>query len=154
VQVQLNIAANGSWSAAAGGLKLAGHDADLAVGGTLASGKVGLYDAYTKSTGEKRYLANFQLLGAEEPGRSCYSGRQVEFNSQGCLRQDSSGTYDGQPSSYRGAGFYLEPAGSLGLINRVAVKMRRNDNEVEEDSGITDKQTVEIEVTERYLLPR
>lgn len=134
--------------------ELSGQDSVLAAGGTLAEGKVGLYDAWTSANACIRYFDNFEVVGTESLARACYSGKTLEFNPSGALRQDSTGAYDGPPSSYRGSGFYLEPEGKLGLINRVAMRMRRNDNEVEEDAMVTDKQSVEVKVAERYLLPR
>jgi hypothetical protein len=114
---------------------------------------VGIYDANPSTTEAFRALDSFQVLGANPAASVCYSGKLIEFNSQGCLRQDSTGAYDGPPSSHRGAGFYLEPEGKLGLINRVVVRMRRNDNEVEEDAPVTDKRAVEVKVRERFLVP-
>jgi len=175
-RIVLTINGSGAWSAAAyvggpagavrgiGGAaisgsttpiaELAGQDPAFATGGSLAEGKVGLYDAWTSASANSRAYDGFEVVGAEVSGRVCYSGKQVEFNSQGCLRQDSTGTYEGPPPVYRGAGFYLEPAGELGLINRMAVRMRRTDIAVEEDTVAIDKQSVEIKVTERYLVPR
>jgi hypothetical protein len=153
--IGLYVGAEGSWSATIKGQTIAsGYDASLAPGGTLEKGRVGIYDAWTSATANSRKVDRVSVLGAEDAGRVCYSGKQLEFNSRGCLRQDSAGTYDGPPSSYRGSGFYLEPEGKLGLINRVVTRMRRNDNEAEEDSVVTDKHAVEVKSRERFLLPR
>jgi hypothetical protein len=154
--LELSVAANGNWRAAAPSdvKEIRGQSADLASGGALASGRAGLYDVYTSATAGRRLLAPFELLGADEPGRVCFSGRKAQFDQRGCERQDSTGTYDGPPSMYRGGGLYLEPEGELGLINRLAVRLRRNDNDVEEDTVVTDKHAAEMLVTERFLLPR
>ena len=159
-EISLYVAANGSWTANAWFAELSGQDNDLATGGALASGKVGIYDAYTAAEEEgaeappPRAIDNFQLTGADDPGVVCYSGKSVEFNHEGCLREDESGEYDGPPDEYRGAGFYLQPAGDQGLINRVVVRMRRNDVAVESAEHVTDKQTIEIKARERFLVPR
>lgn len=152
--ITFNVAANGAWTASCGAASISGQDADLATGGTLASGNVGLYDAHSSASAATRKVDAFELFGIEEPGRVCYSGKQMEFRSDGALRQDSSGSYDGQPPVVRGADFYLEPAGESGRINRIAIRMRRNDVLAEQDANVTDKQSVEVLATERFLLPR
>jgi len=133
---------------------LEGTDTDFAVGGSLAKGKVGFYDVWMGVNAMTRQYDNFQATLADAANRVCYSGRQIEFNSDEVLRQDASGTYDGQPDISRGGDFYLDPGGESGRINRIAVRMRRNDVEAERDTAVTDKHTAEILVTERYLLPR
>ena len=154
IALGLAVFANGNWAATVGPQQTSGYDADLATGGTLASGKVGLYDSYTSAEEGFRGMDGYQLMGAEEPGVVCYSGKQVEFNHEGVLRQDSTGEYDGPPDEYRGAGLELQPAGDQGLINRVAVRMRRNDATVESAEHVEDKQTIEIKARERFLVPR
>jgi hypothetical protein len=145
---------NGVYTVTGGVLTSTGQDADLATGGQLASGRAGIYDAYISAEAGTRRFSAFQSLGAEEATRVCYSGRQVEYNSQACARQDATGVYMGPPSVYRGAGFYLEPAGKLNLVNRVAVRMRRNDIVAEPDANVTDKQAIEVLARERFLAPR
>jgi len=160
VTLTFQVASDGTWSLVATGSglvfggELSGQDSDLATGGALASGKAGLFDAWASATAGTRMLDSFQLLGSEPAGRVCYAGRQIEFNSNGALRQDSTGTYDGQPDISRGGDFYLDPAGESGRINRIAIRMRRNDIEVEPDNNVTDKHTVEVLVRERFLIPR
>jgi hypothetical protein len=151
--VSLSVDSKGAWTAKAGTVELHGQHPSLGASGALASGRIGIYDAWTSASAMARTVDAFEALGAESAGRVCYSGRQVEFNAQGCQRQDSTGVYNGAPT-YRGSGLYLEPEGKLGLINRVAIRMRRNDNEVEEDAAVTDKHSVEVKVRERFLIPR
>jgi hypothetical protein len=152
--LSFSVDATGNWSAEFRGARLTGYSSALAPGGVLASGRAGLYDANTSPTEGARIVDSFQLLGGEKSGVVCYSGKQAEFNSQGCLRQDSTAEYDGEPSSYRGGNLYLMPAGESERINRIAVKMRRNDVAAEESASVTDKHTTEILVTERFILPR
>lgn len=154
--LQLQVAADGTWGAEvpSPALPLSGQDPVLATGGTLAKGRVGIYDAWATTTATTRTYDRFSALGAEAAGRVCYSGKQVEFNSEGCLRQDSTGTYDGPPSIYRGGQFYLEPEGDSGAINRIIVRMRRNDIEEEADLNVSDKHKIEVLATERFLMPR
>jgi hypothetical protein len=161
VNVTFAITAEGVWSVKAGeGANAApeyengGFDPVLAPGGTIATGRVGIYDVNVNAAAPARMYDTYQLFAPEPAGRACYSNRIVEFNSQGCERQDATGAYDGQPSMYRGGGLYLEPAGELGLINRLAVRMRRNDDDVEGDTVVTDKHAAEVLVEERFLHPR
>lgn len=155
--VTLKALANGEWTATVGSAAiLAGRDSSLTGGGSLAEGKPGIYDAWTAATANTRIINNFEALSGDAPYRVCYSGRTIEFTSRECLRLDSTGIYSGPASSYRGGGFFLEPENKLGLglSNRVVVLMRRNDNTVEEDSTVSDKQTVEARAKERFLAPR
>jgi hypothetical protein len=152
--MKLWAAANGSWAAECGDVKLSGQDDDLATGGTLATGKVGLYDAMTSASSATRDVDDFYLMATDPPGVVCYSGKRIEFRSDGVERQDASGSYYGPPSMVRGGNLYLAPAGDSGRINRIAIRMRRNDIETEPDTNVTDRHTVEVLVTERYLIPR
>lgn len=154
VTVTLGVSSSGSWTASAGSASLVGTSTLLATGGALATGKVGLYDAYTVGTSGTRKVDSFAVLGLEATPIVCYAGKRIEFRSDGVERQDSSGTYYGQPSMVRGGNLYLAPAGDSGRINRLAVRMRRNDVEAEPDENVTDKHSVEVLVTERYLIPR
>jgi hypothetical protein len=154
VRVRLTVTADGTWAASAGSASLSGHDPDLATGGALASGKVGLYDSYTSSSAGRRMMENFNLLAAEPAGRVCYSEKQVQWRYDGMLRQDSAGEHDGPPSLTRGANFYLAPEGDSGRINRLVIAMRRNDVDTEPAEHVEDKHTITIYARERFLLPR
>jgi hypothetical protein len=160
-KVSLSVAADGSWQAWAyepggppGAPLLSGQDPVLATGGTLASGKVGLYDAWAESAPNIRQYANFEVFASAEAGRVCFADKKVEARWDGTERQDSTGTYYGPPSSERGGKFFVPCAGAAGAVARVAVKMRRNDVTTEPDSNVTDKQTVEVKIRERFLAPR
>lgn len=154
VRVRLTVTADGTWAASAGGASLSGHDPDLATGGALASGKVGLYDSYTSSSAGRRTMNDFNLLAATPASRVCYAGKQVQWRYDGMLRQDSAGEHDGPPSLTRGANFYLAPEGDSGRINRLVIAMRRNDVDTEPAEHVEDKHTVTILARERFLLPR
>lgn len=152
--ITFTVVEDGSWSASCGSANLTGHDDDLAADGALSTGRAGLYDAYVSASEKKRQMEAFKLLGAEASDRACYSGQKIEFRSDGALRTDATGSYVGPPSVYRGANFFLAPAGASGQINRVAVRMRRTDIVQEQDTAVMDKQTVEVKVRERVLKPR
>ena len=158
VSLSLAVDTTGNWSLLAdwgvGSTTISGSTSVLASGGALEKGKVGVYDAWTSATASSRYLDEFQVLGADNPGVVCYSGKSIEFNSQEVLREAESGEYWGPPDLPRGGNFELEPAGADERINRVVIRARRNDIEAEADSAVSDKHTTEIKVRERYLLPR
>lgn len=132
---------------------LEGTDAVLATGGALAKGKVGFYDAYTSASANTRQFDNFSAAELEGPARVLYSGKVAEIRSEGYFRQDESGTYYGELPP-RGSDLYLEPEGDSAAINRLVIVARRNDVEVEADSAVVDKISVEVKVRERFIAPR
>jgi hypothetical protein len=54
--------------------------------------------------------------------------------------------------SYRGARFYIPPAGSAARTSRVLVKTRRNDIDTGADDQIADSTTATLHYTPRYLV--
>jgi hypothetical protein len=149
-KIELQVAADGTWRAKAPGFpELSGQDVALATGGTLAKGKVGFYDAWTAATANTRTVDSFSVMAAVVAGRVCFASRKAEVRWDTTIRQDSTGTYYGPPSSYRGARFLVPPGSS-----RLALKMRRNDVKQEPDANVTDKHEVEVKVAERVLAPR
>ncbi len=152
--------ANGVWWATATGSygtkSVSGQDSDLATGGALAEGKPGIY-AEGSLASKWNCVAtfdSFSTLGIDPAGVVCYSGRRALARYSGFTRQDSSGTYYGPASLYRGANFFLDPAGSSGRVNRLVAGMRRNDVVEEEDANVTDKQSLKVVARERFLTPR
>lgn len=130
-------------------------DAVLATGGTLASGKPGFVDYASTAGTPARWYDNF--WAATPPGEPTvvYSGRKAEFRHDDQIRQDSSGTYYGPVPSYRGSRLLLPPAGDESRTSRVLVKARRNDNDVADDTTVTDSTKVELFFVPRYLvIPR
>jgi hypothetical protein len=148
----LTVLSDGTWSASVdlGGLKtVSGQDSDFATGGVLASGKPGIYDARVSSSAVTRTIDKFNCLSAAEAGRVCFASKKAEVRWDETERQDATGTYYGEPSSYRGDRFFV-PVGN----SRLALKMRRNDIDLEPDANVTDKQEVEVKITERVLAPQ
>jgi hypothetical protein len=105
------------------------HD-DLATGGTLATGKPGLYDSSTSANAVTRYYDNFQVATPAAEPILIFPGRRLEITGSDVLREDATGTYWGRPPSYRGSRFVV-PVGT----SRVFVKARRNDVEAGADDG-------------------
>jgi len=163
VTVRLTAAADGTfqgWAFTPGsalGNSIYGQDVDLATGGTLVSGRAGIYDAWTSATACTRSASSFVLNAGIEAGRVLYSGRKAELRADvddPLQRQDASGTYYGPPPSYRGARLLIPTAGDSGRIGRLVVKTRPNDVDLEADSSVTNNQEVEVKVAERFLAPR
>jgi hypothetical protein len=121
----------------------------LATGGTLASGKSGIIDTSAGSGGQL-YISDFSVATPPAEPIAIYSGRSMQVRYDDTLRQDSSGTYYGRPSSYRGSRFLLPPGTS-----RVLVKARRNDIEDALDDQVTDATQIQVGWTARGLaVPR
>jgi hypothetical protein len=83
-----------------------------------------------------------------------FSGRVAEFRALGldaAVRQDSTGTFYGPPPEYRGARFWLQPAGDDDRSTRVAVKARRNNVDEFQDDNIGDSITPSVAYRARRL---
>lgn len=130
-----------------------GNDTVFSSSGALKEGKVGIFDEKTGATAETR---TYDSLEAFVPLVSvvCNSGKAVEIDEQSADLESTNGKYWSPISEYRGSDFYLDPAGQDNLINRLAVKMRRNDIKTESDPNTTDKQALEVFARERFLAPR
>lgn len=130
---------------------LSASSADLATGGALATGRVGLRDYHPGGQAITRAYDNFQAF-VPETDAVMFSGRSAEIRHDAAIREDSTGTYWGDVPSYRGSRFYLQPAGDTGHVNRIAVKARRNDVESAADDQIADALTATVTYTPRYLV--
>ncbi|MBA2712773.1 MAG: hypothetical protein H0U55_04350, partial [Rubrobacteraceae bacterium] len=128
-----------------------GYHADLVTGGTLASGKVGLYDAWASATALTR---NYDDVQASTPvvDYPLYSGRSVMFAHDYAQREVAAGTNYSDVPSYRGRRLYIPPAGPGNLTTRLVVKDRRNDV----DGGLPDSadssRSAALYVVPRYLV--
>ena len=145
--LRLELDADGSYRGYAGAvLYLSGSDPDLATGGTLASGKCGLYDAYTPATANTRNYDDFQTTTPSATHVIDASGAVV-------LGDDSIARSDGtRPPSFEGSYLTVPPAGREDRTHRLAVKMRRSDVDIAPDADITDSQRVDVTVTPRVVL--
>jgi hypothetical protein len=108
-----------------------------ATGGTLATGKPGIFDLQTSATaGIDRWYDDF--LVASVPGDAAtFASQSVEIRSDRVLREDSGGTMWTGPSSYTGDYLLIPPTGSEARSARVIVKFARNDP-FALDNGIDD----------------
>lgn len=154
VTLEALILADGTFAVGAEGeTYLTGVDSDLATGGALAEGKIGLVDEKTGSSSETRYFDDFTAW-VPSIGFVCNADRAIEVTPDRVERQDAGGTFWSPVPLYRGSGFYLDPAGDDGLVNRIAAKMRRSDVKQEASTSPADPQTLGIVVKERFLTPQ
>lgn len=158
--ISVEAQSEGQWAASlelAGGVfspSLSGTDADLRAGGALGEGRVGIYQAWVSGIEQLiRRVHEFTATGADSTPVICHANQELELRHDGALRRDASGQYAGRPF-YRGASFYIPPAGASGAITRLVGRMRRNDVLVESAPHVTDEQSMEVKVTERFLAPR
>lgn len=129
------------------GARLEASSSALATGGTLATGRPGL-SAKNGTDGTSLFFDDFYVITPTNPEPiALYSGRTMEFRHNDTLRQDSTGTYYGRPSSYRGSRFLVPPGTS-----RVAVKGRRNDADVDIDGTVIDSTRIQVGWTPRGLV--
>jgi hypothetical protein len=158
-RLRVTIDGAGTWavwftttSASFGSLVAAGTDSDLAAGGVLASGKVGIYDHYPSGTAVRTYDNFLAAVPKNEP--VLFAGRQMEFRHDGALRQDATGTYDGPVPEHRGPDFYPPPAGSENRTMRVLARAARNDLEQFEDAPLGDALQMQVVYRPRYIQVR
>jgi hypothetical protein len=116
-------------------------------------GKVYLYDENPTASAAVREYDDLSIWKPEQ-SLICPSGQSLEIRNDAVERENSGGTYWSPVPLYRGAHFGLDPAGDSGRINRIAVKMRRNDTGAEPDDNLSDKQSAEALVKERFLMPK
>lgn len=145
--LRLDLGVDGFYRTYWGGTLLSsGSDPDLATGGALASGKCGLYDAYTSSSANTRNYDDFQTTTPSATHVIDASGAVV-------LGDDSIARSDGtRPPSFEGSYLTVPPAGREDRTHRLAVKMRRSDVDIAPDANIGDSQRVDVTVTPRVVL--
>jgi hypothetical protein len=143
-------------------------DTDLASAGPLNDGRVGLYDAFFVTPvnwfgGYERRYDNFSAMTPTTTSNiypACYPSQSVEFRSDSAERENAAGTGWGDIPSYRGANFFIPPAGSSGRVTRVVAKARRADvndyrDAIQADANIADSTSLAVRYTPRYLvIPR
>jgi hypothetical protein len=123
--------------------KLVLEDADFKTGGSLAEGKVGMYDAMTATGGSSTNPRKFRKpLATVAPGESgfteedsvCFAGRGIEYRSEGCFRQHSTDEVWGRliPDGFAP---YAPPSRLEGRAARCIIVPSQGDFESKPDSG-------------------
>lgn len=147
LEIDANGAYRGYWF---DNLLLSGADSVFATGGVLASGKCGLYDAYTSATASTRNYDDYLQTG---PSATVNYQHVIDASGAVVLDDDSIARSDGtRPPRFEGAYLTAPPAGREDRTHRLAVKMRRTDIDNGPDSEIGDPQRVDVTVTPRVLL--
>ena len=127
-------------------------DVDLATGGTLASGKRGLFDYHPTASASTRNYDDFQAPSAAAVDYPLFSGRSCEIAHDHAIREGAAGTVWAPMPSYRGRRLFIPPAGPGGLKTRLVLKDRRTDV----DGGVADSadtaRSATLYVTPRYLV--
>lgn len=133
---------------------LTGASSVLATGGTLASGRVGIFDDNGGAGAVTRTYDNFAAWVPTNDA-AIYSGKSLQFRYDDTLRDDSGGTVVGRPPIARGARAFLPQSGSEGKICRVVAKAAPNDLEEAPRDNIAVSTKLEVKATPRYwVAPR
>jgi hypothetical protein len=125
-------------------------DSTLATGGTLASGKPGIFDA---GNGTDTYERFWDDIRVSVPPRDAavFASQSIEIRHDRIVREDSGGTLWVSPSSYEGDYLKVPPAGAEGRTVRVIVKSSRADPLTESDPAIDDL-SARLFVQPRFLV--
>lgn len=129
-------------------LVLSGDSTVLGTAGTLATGKVGLYDAKTDSAPVNRNFDNFYAAPAVADG-ALLASQSLELRHDRVIRKDSSGTLWPQVSDYAGDYLLIPPAGAEGRTTELIVDACQNDPDVGSDPALSQLRAT-LTVTPRY----
>jgi hypothetical protein len=136
----------------AGVLRAVLQDPVLATGGTLASGKVGMWEYYNSSpiTNPVRDFDNF-LVATPTTDAAVFANQSLELRHDRAIREDSTGTYWTPISKVEGKFLRIPPSGREGRTVRIIVKASRGDpRNGGADTGIDDI-SARLTVTPRIL---
>jgi hypothetical protein len=125
------------------------QEAVLATGGTLASGKTGIYDYATAAT-DRRTFDGFQTWVPSEPVLIA-SGRRLRWRHDGVQREDAAGGDQWSEVGYEGDPLYIPPATKEKRVARAIVFPTRGDLETVPDSGASDDFTAQLAIVGRHV---
>ncbi len=127
------------------------QDPDLATGGTLDSGLVGIIDYNgSASSGSRSYDAFSASIPNAEPV-VMHANKSLQVRHDGVLRENA-GDLWGEPW-YRGDRCLIPQSGYVGRSTRIAVKVRRDDVEVVANTDTGRAITVQVNYTPRFRMP-
>lgn len=145
-ELLLYVDAAGRWGAQLDdGELFVGSHVDLATGGTLAGGKIGMGDNHNSATASTRTYDDFSAW-VPTFDHVMYANKRLEVHSDQVIREHSSGEWGRIDST--GAYLKLPP----GQTSRIAVKARRNDTGELADDQIADALSAQLEITPRVAL--
>jgi hypothetical protein len=138
-----------------GTASLSATNSALATGGTLASGKDGIFDINSTATAGTRRLRKFWASELSAIPFCVQPSKTMEVRSDSAIAADSAGTYFGPVPEYRGSRFYVPQDGEANRTSRIIVKADRNDLQEGDQQTIADTFTAQPFVTPRYhVIPR
>ena len=155
--LELEVAANGGWTFRVDHqYTLSGQDPDLATGGALASGRVGMYDAYTaasnipvRGTGFGGAFDVFVPAGKTDAAIFASQSGQVRWDR--VQREDEAGVVWVDRRDYKGDYLRVPAAQGGTRHNRVIVKLARGPIGSSADNSI-DPLSARMYVTPRFLV--
>jgi len=130
--------------------RLSGQESMLATGGTLATGKVGLYDAYDGSTAITRSYDGLLAYGPTED-MALYSGRSAVLASRYAVRESAAGGTYGEFARDDGRRLWLPAGGPDARKSRLVLKDRRADVDAGQPDSADSARTATLRATPRYL---
>jgi hypothetical protein len=120
----------------------------LATGGTLATGKPGIWDLYADSSPTiNRYYDEFYVSTAPSEDLVIHAGETMQIRHDDTVHENSAGTSTSSFKPYRGSRF-LVPVGD----SYATVKARRIDIDSGADANVTDSTRVQVGWTPRGLV--
>jgi hypothetical protein len=125
---------------------------ELATGGALASGKIGLFDHAEKVSGTPTREYDDFMAWVPEPDAVCFSGQSLRNRHNVAERENAAGTRWGRVPRFEGEHARCPPAGPDNRTYRGVVKLRRNDIDELVDENIADSVRVDVTATPRVLL--
>jgi hypothetical protein len=130
----------GSITTAGSTLTVTGQDAALKTAGTLASGKVGIWDYMPFSNAATRTYDNFSATyhtgSTSQTEAVMYPSQSVQLTTEGMFREDSGGVAYGSVAKVIGDLPRIPPAGLEGSTVQFFIKGSRGDVYTLPDSGI------------------
>lgn len=141
------------WAGTPGALveQIAWYRSELATGGALASGRVGIWDNGPNVTvGTVRQYDNF-IAGPAPLDAAIFAGQDALISYNAAKREDASGNYWGDIQQYRGGRVWL-PEYGVGRPVRLVSKARRQDVSELIDTSLTDVHQLQLSYTPRYLV--
>jgi hypothetical protein len=130
---------------------LAGYDAALGTGGTLASGKCGIADWYTGSAAVTRLVDDY-LTFVPTADAAIFGTQSLTLGSSYATREDSGGTFSTTISDRRGHYLKIPPSGPEGRSTRLAVLALPNDPYTASDVAAIYDTSAQLFVTPRGLV--
>jgi hypothetical protein len=127
----------GMWGTDLGVPILSAQDSALATAGTLASGKGGLYDAYTGSAALTRRLDDF-LVAGQTTDAAVFANQALEIRRDRVQRSDATGSLWAPVGKYEGSYLRVPPAAQELRPARFLVKASRGDPDTMTDPAVDD----------------